>query len=67
MLGDPTSERLVRAAGYGSPYGWHSPEGARGASGFSPARYGQTGGYRSMGGGYRGGSRGGSRGGGGRR
>jgi hypothetical protein len=57
---------MNRAAGYGSPAGWHSPEGARGASGFSPARYGQTGGYRSNGGGSRG-NGGGSRGGGGGR
>ena len=58
---------MGRAAGFGSPSGWHSPTGSHGASGFSPARYGNTGGYRhtSSGGGGGGARRGG--GGGGRR
>jgi hypothetical protein len=45
----------MNRGGAGSPAGWHSPTGSRGASGFSPARYGQTGGYRNSGGERRGG------------
>ena len=51
----------MNRGGAGSPAGWHSPTGSRGASGFSPARYGQTGGYRNSGGERRGGGGGGRR------